>query len=256
MAIEVRHQRCEPLDRKQVAEVSARIRHVLPLPSEMNEVSVTVQAGPDSPPVHQQIVTAFPRWTSRNKRTALSMRQDSLVIETTEYGSYDRMRELLELSLQARMAASIPAGIERIGLRYIDEIRVPAENGGDTPSWDQWVDASLLGPVHIGSEVSLSPAVNEGISVFSGSHDRALALRYGAQNDYAVQSTPDLRRPLPPPGPLFKMDIDSFWQVSDVVPEFDIKLILKQSDELHDPVRGVFESLITTRLREEVLRNV
>lgn len=30
-----------------------------------------------------------------------------------------------------------------------------------------------------------------------------------------------LRCPLPPPGSLFKLDIDSFWQTADEVPEFD-----------------------------------
>ncbi len=70
-----------------------------------------------------------------------------------------------------------------------------------------------------------------------------------------MQSTPELRRPLPPPGPLFKLDIDSYWQSDDEVPEFEKKGILAKTDELHEPVRGVFENLITDRLREEVLRH-
>lgn len=168
MAIEVRHPLCEPLDRKQVTDMSARVKHLLPLPSEMNEVSVTVQAGSDGPPVQQQVVRSFPRWTSRDKRTALSVRPDSLVIETTNYGSYDRMRELLDIVLRGRLAVAAPAGVERIGLRYIDEIRVPAENGSSVPTWEQWVDASLLGPAHVGAELSLVPVVNEGVFVFSG----------------------------------------------------------------------------------------
>lgn len=44
-------------------------------------------------------------------------------------------------------------------------------------------------------------------------------------------------------------------QAADEVPEFDVELILRQADTLHEPVRGVFESVITDRLREEVLRN-
>lgn len=255
MAIEVRHPLCGPLERKQVTELSGWVKHLLPLPSEMNEVSFTVQAGLEGPPAQQQVVSSFPRWTSRDKRTALSVRPDSLVIETTDYGSYERMRELLDIVLRARLAIAAPAGVERIGLRYIDEIRVPAENGSRVPAWEQWVDATLLGPAHVGAELSLVPVVNEGVFVFSGGSDHALVLRYGAQSDYAVQSTPDLRRPLPPPGPLFKLDIDSFWQAADEIPEFDVDLILRQSDALHEPVRGVFESVITDRLREEVLRN-
>lgn len=255
MAIEVRHPPCEPLERKQVAALSARVKHLLPLPGEMNEVSVTLEANTDGPPTQHQVVRSFPRWTSRDKRTALSVRPDSLVIETTDYGSYNRMRNLLDIVFQARLAVAPPAGVERIGLRYIDEIRVPAENGSSVPAWEQWVDASLLGPTHVGEELGLLPVANEGVFVYSGGSDHALVLRYGAQNDYAVQSTPDLRRPLPSPGPLFKLDIDSFWQAADEVPEFDVDFILSQADSLHEPVRGLFESVITDRLREEVLRN-
>ena len=107
--------------------------------------------------------------------------------------------------------------------------------------------AVYIGNGHAGWEAANTNLLNRG--------DHALVLRYGAQSDYAVQSTPDLRRPLPPPGPLFKLDIDSFWQAADEVPEFDAELILRQADALHEPVRGVFESVITDRLREEVLRN-
>jgi len=54
---------------------------------------------------------------------------------------------------------------------------------------------------------------------------------------------------------LFRLDIDSYWQPSVEVPEFDRDLILDLADTLHKPVREVFERLITDRLREEVLRN-
>lgn len=254
MAVEVRHPPCEPLERRQVTRLSAQIRDLLPLPGEIHEVSVVVQTSPDSQPI-QQVTTSSPRWTSRDKRTALTVRHDSLVIETTDYGSYERVRGLLDVALQARFAVAAPAGVDRIGLRYIDEIRVPVENSGGVPAWQYWVDPALLGPTHIGSDLDLVPAVSEGLVVFSSEGNRALVLRYGAQSDYAVQSTPELRRPLPPPGPLFRLDIDSFWQAGDEVPEFNPSLILDQTDALHEPVRGVFESVITDRLREEVLRH-
>jgi uncharacterized protein (TIGR04255 family) len=254
MAIEVRHPPCEQLERKQVAQLSEQVGGSLPLPNEVREVSVMVQTGPTGQPVQQQTVATFPKWASRDKRTALTIRHDALVIETTAYGSYDRIRELLDTALRARLAVAPPAGVERIGLRYIDEIRVPAENGGGGPAWQEWVNPVLLGPTHVGGDLGLVPAGNEGLAIFSGDNNSALVLRYGAQQDYAVQSTPDLRRPLPPPGPLFKLDIDSFWQAGDEVPEFDPAYVLARADALHEPVRDVFESLISDRLREEVLR--
>lgn len=254
MVAEVRHTPCEPLERKQVNQLSTFVRDALPLPGEINEVSVEFLAGPGSAPTHQQTVAALPRWTTRDRRTALTVRQNSLTIETTQYGSYERVRALLELALRARIAVAAPAGVERIGLRYIDEIRVPSVNGNDRPLWGDWVDSTLLGPAHIGSALDLLPTASEGTIVFSKTDNRALVLRYGAQEDLAVQSTPDLRRPVPPPGPLFKLDIDSYWQSGDEVPEFTTELVLAQADALHEPVRGVFESVISNRLREEVLR--
>lgn len=255
MAVEVRHSLCQPLEHKQVAQMSAEVTRLLPLPSELNEISLTIQASSGDHPVQQQVTATFPRWTSRDKRTALTMRPDSLVIETTSYGSYERVRELLDVSLQLRQSVEVPGGVERIGLRYIDEIRVPLTDGIDVPDWKEWVDATLLGPSQVGGDLGLVPAVNEGAIVFSYGASSALVLRYGGQSDYVVPSTPELRRPLPPPGPLFKLDIDSFWQAGDVVPKFEPSRILEHADSLHRPVRGVFEGLITDRLREEVLRN-
>ncbi|MFP7834909.1 TIGR04255 family protein [Marisediminicola sp. LYQ134] len=254
MAVEVRHPTCDPLERRQINQLSTLLRQAWPLPGEINEVSVEFQAGAGVPAM-QQTVATHPRWTTRDRRTALTVRQNSLVIETTLYGSYERVRGLLEQALVARISVAPPAGVERIGLRYVDEIRAPAENGNAMPDWMNWVDSALLGPTHIGGELNLIPAANEGVLVFSSPHNRALVLRYGAQDAYAVQSTPELRRPLPPPGPLFKLDIDSYWQSDDEVPEFTVDRILGQTDALHEPVRGVFESLITDRLRKEVLRH-
>lgn len=254
MVVEVRHPLCAPLEREQVTQLSALVRDALPLPGELNEMSVEFQASPGSAPTQQQTVVTFPRWTTRDRRTALTVRQNGFTVETTRYGSYERVRALLDLAVKARVMAGLPAGIERIGLRYVDEIRVPVENGGGRPSWDEWVDQALLGPAHIGGGLGLVPTVSEGIVVFSNTDNRALVLRYGAQEDLVVQSTPHLRRHMPPPGPLFKLDIDSYWQSGDEIPEFAADRILAQADVLHEPVLGVFESVISDRLREEVLR--
>lgn len=247
---------CEPLERSQIITVSWLVRETLPIPSEVHEFAVEYQANPGSQPVQSQIMNTYPRWSSRDKRTALTIRQDALVIETTLYEGYEQIRTLLELALNVRIAVAIPAGVERIGLRYIDEIRVPSGPGGNQPSWQDWIMPELLGPTHIAKDLGLVPTGNEGLAIFSGKDSKTLVLRYGAQDDYAVRSTPDLRRPLPPPGPLFRLDIDSFWQPVDEVPEFDEEGILAYADQLHEPVRGVFESVISERLRDEVLRHV
>jgi len=254
VAVEVRHTQCEPLGRNQQSQMGAHFREILPLQDKATEKTIAYQVSPDGTQTRQETTTESPRWTSRDRRTALTMRSDAVVLETTDYGSYEKIRGILDIALRARADVDAPAGVERLGLRYIDEIRVPRQDS-EHPDWEQWVDKSLLGPMHIGGELGLTPESGEGIAVFSGDSDSTLVLRYAAQDGYAVLSTTQLRRPLPPPGPFFKLDIDSFWQATAEVPEFVPALVLDRADALHNPVRSVFESLITERLREEVLRN-
>jgi uncharacterized protein (TIGR04255 family) len=51
------------------------------------------------------------------------------------------------------------------------------------------------------------------------------------------------------------MDIDSFWTPEGPIPEYDRDMLVSTCDQLHMPVRRLFESMITDRLREEVLRS-
>lgn len=256
-AVEVRHSLCDPLESPGLARVTAAVRSELPIRGEVREMEFAFQAGPGGPAsTPGQALPPAPRWSSRDKRTALTLKQDAVVVETTDYRSYERIREIVKMALEARANVGGPDGISRIGLRYIDEIRVPGTNGDDGIRWDEWVDSALLGPVSVGSELGLRPAALQGICAFAGANDRQLILRYGPRDGYAVVSTPELRRPMPDPGTFFLLDIDSFWEPTDEIPAFAPDSILSIMDGLHDPIRQVFDNLITEKLRDEVLRNV
>ena len=254
-AAEIRHTLCGPLEARELSRMSALLKTVLPLRSELRGVEIAFQAGPGIRPLAQeQVLAPVPRWTSRDKRTALTLRPDAMVVETTDYGSYERLRGILEVALAAREVSANSLGVERVGLRYIDEIRVPTGNGDAHPSWVEWVDASLLGPMSAGTAVGLQPAGTQGVAAFTGTDGQTLVLRYGPRDGVAVISTPELRRPTPTPGPFFLLDIDSFWEPPGEVPGWDADTVLDIVDRLHAPVHDVFESLITESLRKEVLR--
>ena len=254
VVIEIRHSLCDSLDGRQINRLTTHLLDRLPISDEVQDVTINLQPSRDSKTAPTQNVAVSPMWSSRDRRTTLTIRRDRLVIETTKYGSYERVRQLLNSVLSEISSIRKPTGVKRIGLRYIDEIRVPSQDGETSPKWEQWVDPALLGPTKIPSDLSLSITRNEGLTVLSNGENKTLALRYGVQDDYVIPSTPQLRRPLPPPGPLFKLDIDSFWLAGSVIPDFVPDCILDISDQLHDPVHGVFEILISERLREEVLR--
>lgn len=192
-----------------------------------------------------------PRLLSRDSTTCVSFREGAIIVETTRYNGWERFRELIDDALHARLEVGDLDGVERVGLRYIDELRVPDQT--DT-NWQQWVDESLLGPTQVGEKLGLQPTQWQGITIFTPGTDRTVALRYGPNEGYAVEPGGELKRPTPVPGPFFLLDIDSFWMPGEGDSEFDVDGLMAISDDLHTPVRELFENLITEELREEVLR--
>ena len=254
-AVEIKHDRCEPLDSSQRSVVSNLLREALPLAVEEMSIDFEFhQPDGESLPVPHPLGFPAYRWVSRDRRTAATFQQDSVLLETTDYQGYSSLRPLVELVLKARARAGEPNGVERIGLRYVDEIRVPDFVDSEI-DWSPWVDSSLLGPRSLDRVDGLSAIGTQGISMFQNGRESILALRYGPGDGFAIESKPNLRRPMGTPGPFFLLDIDSFWQASSEVPEWSTTDILERVDCLHAPIRLAFEELITDRLRNEVLRH-
>lgn len=253
---EIKHVKHGPLDEQQIRSVSQAVRDYLPLRDDAEERTVAIVEGQgDAVPRIQTATAQVIRWSSRDRRTVVTVKPDTIALETTQYRGYAATRRLLECALHAVAGAVAIDGITRIGLRYIDEIRVPSDDVLELPRWEEWVDASLIGPLGITIDHGLTPVANAGTAVFSSGETAHVVLRYGAQDTYVIGSSPQLRRPLPSPGPLFKLDIDSYWEPRDI-PEFDSDTALATADKLHTPVRSLFEGLITDKLRNEVLRHV
>lgn len=256
MVAEIRFSQCEPLDKIKLRGFTTALGERLPLLTEETEMLPVQLPSPDGQvevPVTNE--ETFPRWSSRDKRTVLTLRQNILSLETTDYLGYFDVRELLEKAVIALKRIMAPTGVTRIGLRYIDEIRVPSNGEDSQPRWEDWVNLSLLGPKTVSGHHGLMLLGNQGTAVFGGEEGTTLVLRYGAQDEYVIPSTPQLRRPMPSPGPLFKLDMDSFQTYDDYIPPFEVGDILETADLLHKPIKNVFEDLITERLREEVLRH-
>lgn len=188
------------------------------------------------------------RITMRDRTRAVTVRAESLTIESTRYGGYQDFRPLLMAAFEAVEHVLQPDGVTRLGMRYIDEIRVPEFTGPDP--WDDWVDASLLAPRAEGlTTLTWTSAVQ-----YDTGDDRTLVLRYGPTDGPVVDPSGPLKRPVPTPaGPLFLLDFDSFWQPSGI-PAFSASELVTACDELREPVRRLFDQLISPRLIDEVFR--
>lgn len=252
VALEVRHPTTDPLTAAQRNTIKRRLSGHVPImrTGQLQQLTVAQPVGgPLVPP--EPRAEEFPRYFSRDNTAAVSVRAEAVIVETTRYVRWEQMRALVADVLEVRREIGGVDGVERVGLRYIDEIRVP---GGPEQDWAPWVDPTLVGPATVGDELGLAATHWQGINVFTPGPERTIVLRYGPREGFAVDPGGGLKRSTSTPGPFFLMDIDSFWTPSEGVPEFDVKALLATCDELHASVRTLFERLVTDRLREDIFR--
>lgn len=254
--VEVKHPESGPLSQPAIVALKAALRPYFPIhkTEEMTEVMLTFGPGM-GPGEHRQ--SSVPRFISRDRQSSVTFRVDAVVVETTRYPGWTEFKKLVEACLNAREDVAPVDGVERIGIRLIDEIRVPSE---PSPNWSEWVDQSLTGPRIKVDDLEMHVQQQQSVVQYgSSAPGETLTLRYGAiQGPPAVQSTPNLvRLNVPDVGPYFLLDTDAAWTVTDevAVPAFDQSAILNVADRLHRPMKGLFERSITAQLRTKVLLN-
>lgn len=197
---------------------------------------------------------AMLRFADRVRTTAVALTAGSVSVETTDYENWPAFRSVIATAVRAAGELLRPAGVNRVGLRYIDEIRVP---GLDDPArWSEWLNSAILPPTPEAMSAAGDRLLNwNGASLYGIGEDRSLVLRYGpqpAQPGFSVNPDGPLRRLGPrPQGAYFLMDFDSFWQPSRI-PIWANDEVTQAADELRRPVRALFDELITERLVSEV----
>jgi uncharacterized protein (TIGR04255 family) len=250
VAVEARHPVVQPITGGEQSELKRLIATSFPLPQPMQTRMITAPLPGGTPTLTDELI---PRFATRDQTTAVTFNAESVVVETTSHRSFEHLAEFVRVCVEARQEVAPVAGLLRLGLRYIDEIRVPELHG---PSrWGEWVAPSLVAPAGIGAGLGLEPEQWQGVVGFDRGSGRQLMLRYGPREGFAVMPGGPLQRATPPPGMFFLLDIDSYWTPAGEVPEFTAAEIVRLCADLHEPVSDLFESLITERLREEVLRN-
>jgi uncharacterized protein (TIGR04255 family) len=113
------------------------IRRDYPVYEDRREVRLNA-SGPDQP---NRAHTFY----SKNRRWTVAVRQASLALETSQYETFDKMKERVENLLPAAEKLADSAFFTRIGLRYINVLPVDA-NGVDG-----WVNDELVGPLARGT---------------------------------------------------------------------------------------------------------
>ncbi|WP_081005169.1 TIGR04255 family protein [Rhodococcus rhodochrous] len=245
--LEVRHPRTEPPAGAALDVLKNALLEWTPIARQEQGFQLDLNTGTQTPIFSQKLV-------SRDLHTAVTFRHEAIAIEAMSYKDWPRFRSLAEQVFRARQDIAPVDGVERIGLRYIDEIRVPTS---PPIVWADWVEQSLLGPSDMLAGLGLRAKQQQSIVEYTTeTSGESFTLRYGAGRGSVIQSSPNLKRVNEPPedGDFFLIDTDAAWSdVEGGIPEFNVENMLNILDRLHSPIKNMFEALITDKLREEVL---
>lgn len=206
-------------------------------------VPVAIQLAPDG--VTHETAHRF-RLSSRTRTTAVTVGEDIAIVETSDYQSYEHLRDRIQDVLERVAELDEIVGMSRIGLRYVNEIRI--DGVGDNPSeWASFLTDSLVAPLRLVDEPLHSL---EGAVVFRPGRDRNVTVRFGALRGRAVSPLGPLRVRDLGDGPFFLLDIDSFWETTpEELPEFRVTTVIETLDALHVSAQDVFEAAITNKVR-------
>lgn len=191
------------------------------------------------------------RMLDRKRTLSVTVNPSALIVENTAYERFEHLLEVINRVLTAAASAAPIAGMQRIGLRYIDEIRVP---GLSSPrEWASYIDSSLLAAAALGTPYEAS--TTQGVTEFKIAENYTAVMRFGALVGRAVDPNGPLRVKGEEEGPFFLIDLDSFWTApTDETPEFSEAAVTEICIELRAPVRTLFEASISDQLRDQVFR--
>lgn len=230
------------------AEAAKKLRTEFPLAQTTTDLELELPrpgSQPQPPQPREKLLLM-----NRSRTRSISISAEMVAVNTSAFVDFDEFLATVEQALDAIAFAGITT-LRRIGVRYVDEVRVPGvESASD---WGAYIDSKLLGPLDFASpwHVDFSECF-VGFKREDGVH---VALRFGHRKDPAVNPNGPLRLTPAPDSPFFLLDTDSFWQTGDdEVHDFDAAAALAQSRQLDEFALEIFEKAITDELRNKVLR--
>lgn len=232
-------------------ELKRQLIHDLPIERQAQDVAWAMGPGGQPAPTAER----FLRYVNRDNTVAASFKANAVVIESTAYSNFESWVDVVTQVVDARSRVSPIVGVERIGLRYLLELRGPVGADGRV-EWSNSVAEPLLGPRRF-SPGRLPLADWQGAAVYREAQPgKSMIVRYGTGTGQALDPSYHLRRTVAAqPGPFFLLDIDSFWTPPAGIPEYDRGTVLGTFRELYEPARDVSQEMVISRPDGQLLRS-
>lgn len=225
--------------------VTIALEDRFPFAEALQQTDLNITATSPMPQIQQRVGVVLKNAASTETLTIMS---ESLTYETTAYDTFDDLLEAVTAACDALVAAKVRPAMRRVGLRYIDEVRV-RDPISDVRDWGKWIDRRLIEHLDVGPD-GVAATLTQGISTYDFGGGKGLNFRFAALNQGTVVVPQHLQRPAIESGPFFVLDFDGFHDFPDgeAIP-LSSELVADDLTTVHVPCGTAFQRSITDDAR-------
>jgi uncharacterized protein (TIGR04255 family) len=225
--------------------LAAALQYRFPLAEQVTSMGMA-EAGPGLAP--QMVPQLGMVMRNAEATESLTVTSWSVTYETTAYRDFETFQAGLVEACHALVSLNIRPALQRIGLRYINEVRVP-EPVTDVRHWAAWIDSAVLGALSV-TPVEVPVRAAQGAVAFDLSNGGGLNVGYAAIPQGTVVTPQFLVRPPVPSGPAFVIDIDGYFEFGEgVTMQLNNEVAGDILSSVHGPVGSAFQHTITDNAR-------
>jgi|SRR5215211_1392350 len=225
--------------------VTIALEERFPFGEQLQQTDLNIAGPAAMPQIQQRIGVVLKNAASTETVTIMS---ESLTYETTAYATFDDLLEAITAACEALVAANVRPAMRRVGLRYIDEVRVP-DPVTDVRDWGKWIDRRLIEHLDVGPD-GVAATTTQGITTYDLGEGKGLNFRFAALNQGTVVVPQYLQRPAIESVPFFVLDFDGFHDFADKeATPLSSEVVANDLAAVHVPCGIAFQRSITDDAR-------
>jgi uncharacterized protein (TIGR04255 family) len=226
-------------------EIAIALEDRFPFAEPLQQASFNLTLGGGQPQFQEQIGVVL---KSASNTESFTLMSESLTYETTAYHNFEELLEAVTAACTALLEAKVRPALTRVGLRYIDEVRVP-DPVTDARQWSRWIDARLVGHLALGPD-DFPATSTQTVSTFDLGEGRGLNFRCAALDQGTIVVPQHLKRSPVESGPFFVLDFDGFRDFTDMDPvQLSAPVVSDSLSAVHVPCGTAFQRSITDEAR-------
>lgn len=245
VAAEIRFTDAARLRQQQTKDqVTIALEERFPFAEPLRRADINLTPG-GPPQLQERLGVVLKNASSTESVTIMS---ESLTYETTAYTTFEELLEAVAAACHALVEEKVRPAVMRVGLRYIDEVRVP-DPITDVRMWGKWIDERLMGHLAVGPD-DVPATATQSVSTYDLGEGRGLNFRYAALDQGPVVVPQFLKRSAIESGPFFVLDFDGFHDFSGQEPvPLSSEIVRDSLSAVHGPCGTAFQRSITDEAR-------